>query len=173
MNSGESCSNALEFEFVEESLPITSTSKWSYKSTFDRVAGLRRRILGEFGRGRGLVEWVVKLGENAKDIHGWTTTRPCYFACSDTERRRLVVVTVVVDASGREGGHREGVGEVDGARGDNPDGFCVLSSIVTSIKSGIRLLRRHRARCARSGVLLRLFERIGRRRRLQPGHGSL
>lgn len=172
MNSGESGSNALEFEFVEESLPITSTPKWSYKGTFDRVAGLRR-ILGEFGRGSRLVERVVELGEDAKDIYGWATTRPCYFACSDTERRRLVVVAVVVDAGGREGGHREGVGEVDGARGDNPDGFCVLSSIVITIKSGIRLLRRHSARCARSGVLLRVFERIGRRRRLQPRHGSL
>lgn len=172
MNSGESGSNALEFEFVEESLPITGTPKWSYKSTLDRVAGLRR-ILGEFGRGSRLVERVVKLGEDAKDVYGWTATRPCYFACSDTERWRLVVVAVVVDAGGREGGHREGVGEVNGARGDNPDGFCVLSSIVITIKSGIRLLRRHSARCARSGVLLRVFERIGRRRRLQPRHGSL
>jgi hypothetical protein len=133
MNSGESGSNALEFEFVKESLSISSTSKWSYESTFDRVADLRR-ILGEFGRGRGLVELVVELGEDAEDIYGWTTTRPCYFACSDTERRRLVTVVVAVVAvqERREGRYGEGVGEIDGARGDDPNGFCVLSSVVTN-----------------------------------------
>ena len=123
------------------------------------------------------MERVVELGEDAKDIHGWTTTGPSYFACSDTERRGLVVVVVVVvvvvDASGRESGYGEGVGEVDGARGDDPDGFCVVSSVVITIKVGIRLLRRHRARRPRSAVLLRgVFERIGRRRRLQPRHGG-
>jgi len=119
---------------------------------------------------------VVELGEDAKDIYGWTTTGPCYFACSDTERRRLVVVivVVVVGASGRESGYGEGVGEVNGARGDDPDGFCVVSSVVITIKGGIRLLRGHRARCPRSVGLLRgVFERIGRRRRLQPRHGGL
>ena len=176
MNSRESGSNALEFKFVEESLSVTSTSEWSYKSTFDRVAGLRR-ILREFGRrGRGLVERVVELGEDAEDIYGWTTTGPGYFACSDAEQRGLVVavvVVVVVDGRGREGGYGEGVGEVNGARGDDPDGFGVVSSVVITIKVGIRLLRRHRARCPRSAVLLRgVFERIGRRRRPQPRHGG-
>jgi len=95
MNSSESGSNALEFEFVEESLSVSSTSKWSYESTFDRVAELRR-ILGEFGRGRRILERVVELGEDAKNVYGWTTTRPCYLACSYIERRRLVVVAIVV-----------------------------------------------------------------------------
>lgn len=42
---------------------------------------------------------VVELGEDAEDVYGWTTTRPCYFACTDTERCRLLVVAVVVGAS--------------------------------------------------------------------------
>jgi len=42
--------NALEFKFkfVKEGLSITSTSKWSYEITFDRVADLGRGF-GEFG----------------------------------------------------------------------------------------------------------------------------
>jgi len=40
---------------VKEGLSITSTSKWSYEITFDRVADLRRGF-GEFGGRRGLVE---------------------------------------------------------------------------------------------------------------------
>jgi len=112
---------------------------------------------------------VIELRENAEDIDGWTTTRTCYFACSDIERCGLVVVAVVVVGasrrSGREGGNGEGVGEIDGARGDDPNAFCVLSSIVDTI------VGRRPTRRARSVVLFRVFERIGRRRRLQPRHG--
>jgi len=116
---------------------------------------------------------VVELGEDAKDVYGWTTTCPCYFACTDTERRRLLVVAAVVGASGREGRYDEGVGQVDGARGDNPSGFYVLGNIVITIIRGISLLGSPCACWAWSVVLFRVFERIGRRRRLQPRHGEL
>lgn len=42
MNSGESGSNALEFEFVKESLSVSSTSKRSDEGTLDRITDLRR-----------------------------------------------------------------------------------------------------------------------------------
>ena len=40
---------------MKEGLSITSTSKWSYEITFNRVADLRRGF-GEFGGRQGLVE---------------------------------------------------------------------------------------------------------------------
>ena len=173
MNSGESSSDALEFEFVKESLSISSASERSYESTFDRVTNLRG-ILGKFSRGRRMLR-MVELGEDAEDVYGRTTTRPCYFACTDTERRRLLIVAAVavVDTSRREARYGKGVGEVDGARGNNLSGFYVLGSIVTSIIRGISLLGSTPACGAWSVVLLRVFERIRRRRRLQPRHGGL
>ena len=171
MNSGESGPNALEFEFVKKSLSVSGTSKWSHERTFDRVADLRR-ILGEFGRGRRMVR-VVELGEDAKDVYGRSTTRPCYFARTDIERRSSLVVAVVVGTNRRKRRDGEGVGQVDGARGDNPSWFCVLGGTLTSIIRRISLLGRRGARCARPIVLFRVFERIGRRRRPQPRHGDL
>lgn len=116
---------------------------------------------------------VVELGEDAKNVHGWATTGPCYFPRTDVERRRLLIVAVFVGASRREHRYGEGVGQVDGARGDNPSRFYVLGSIVTTIIRIIRLLRSRCAYCTGSVVLFRVLERIGRRRRLQPRHGDL
>lgn len=65
------------------------------------------------------------------------------------------------------------MGEIDGARGDNPCWFYVLSSTVSTTIRGIGLLGGPCARCASLVVLFRVFERIGRRRRLQPRHGDL